>query len=184
MALINCLECEAQISSKAKQCPKCGYPVGNIDEVKPMSIEQLKPNIEKSTGFNIKMNDGYKMLIGLVLLIFIVVIYKTESRFDIELKEYHKEFGKEDRKTVKTTFTDNEAAYAAQLFVEKQLKLPSTADFEALFKSEITRNGKEYTVISHVISDNSFGGKVRNKYIAVIKRNTSGGVSLIDLVIE
>jgi len=47
MALINCLECGAQISSTAIKCPKCGAP--NIIENKTTTIEEpLKP-AEKRT---------------------------------------------------------------------------------------------------------------------------------------
>jgi hypothetical protein len=30
MALIECDECQAEMSSKAKQCPKCGYPIESV----------------------------------------------------------------------------------------------------------------------------------------------------------
>lgn len=139
------------------------------------------------------MKKNFTILIGLAVLIFIAVIYNMNNSFEKEMEEYHKEFDNEKtwtstelnkKKTIKTTLTDNEAAYAAQQFVEKKLKVPSSADFDALFKSKITRNGKEYTVISHIESQNSFGAKVRSRYVAVIKRNSTGGVSLLDLVIE
>lgn len=139
------------------------------------------------------MKKNLTIIIGLAILIFIVIINNMNNSFEKEMEEYHKEFENEKtwttselskKKTIKTTFTDNEAAYAAQLFVEKQLKVPSSADFDALFKSKVTRNGGEYTVISHVESQNSFGAKVRSKYVAVIKRNSTGGVSLIDLIID
>lgn len=33
MAMINCPECNTQISQKAKQCPKCGCQIRNINQV-------------------------------------------------------------------------------------------------------------------------------------------------------
>lgn len=33
MALINCPECEKQVSDKAKTCPNCGFPIENVDKV-------------------------------------------------------------------------------------------------------------------------------------------------------
>ncbi len=27
MALINCPECNSQVSDKARECPECGYPI-------------------------------------------------------------------------------------------------------------------------------------------------------------
>ncbi|WP_282117157.1 hypothetical protein [Cellulophaga baltica] len=132
------------------------------------------------------MKKNLWVIIVLVLIAFTLVINNMGSDFDKEMEEYHKEFnqGENNPPIKKTTFTDNEAAYAAQQFVERNLKVPSSADFDALFKSKVTRNGKEYTVISYVESENSFGAKIRSKYVAVIKRNSTGGVSLIDLVIE
>ena len=33
MAMINCPECNAQISQKAKYCPKCGYQIRSINQI-------------------------------------------------------------------------------------------------------------------------------------------------------
>lgn len=32
MALINCRGCKTRVSDKAKQCPKCGAPIGRVDD--------------------------------------------------------------------------------------------------------------------------------------------------------
>ena len=37
MALIQCTECGAMISDKAKSCPKCGCPVEHDDQVEETS---------------------------------------------------------------------------------------------------------------------------------------------------
>jgi hypothetical protein len=38
MALVNCPECNKQISDKANACPNCGYPIQSIsDNIKPVS---------------------------------------------------------------------------------------------------------------------------------------------------
>ena len=197
MALINCPECETEVSNKAKQCPKCGYPIENIKEQEPLRMEQVTSSIVKP---KMKRDKGkqYLILIGLILFASVMGYNKyVEYSFDKQLKEIQNERKKQDskewkpwtnaelkKKNVKTTLTDNEAAYAAQQFVEKQLKVPSSADFDALFKSKIARNGKNYTVVGYVESENSFGAKIRSRYVAVIKRNSTGGVSLIDLEVE
>lgn len=188
MALINCLECEAQISSKAKQCPKCGCPVENIEEVKPKYIEEVTPNVPKPKWLNTST------VVVAIFLVLLSGIYARNKYFEYQIRKDNPTSEKEWKpwtskelnksKAIKTTLTDNEAAYAAQQFVEKQLKVPSSADFDALFKSKIARNGKNYTVVGYVESENSFGAKVRSRYVAVIKRNSTGGVSLIDLEIE
>ena len=188
MALINCPECELKASNRAKKCPKCGYPFENIKEVKPIYIEQVTPNIAKPKGCK------FSTVIVAIFLVLLLGIYAYNQYIEYQIKEDNPTSEKNwkpwtnaqlnKKKTVKTTFTDDEAAYAAQQFVERQLKVPASADFDALFKSKITRSGKEYTIISHVESENGFGAKVRSRYVVVIKRNSSGEVSLLDLVIE
>lgn len=39
MALINCPECESEISDKAKSCPRCGYPM-NVENNGSKSLQQ------------------------------------------------------------------------------------------------------------------------------------------------
>lgn len=41
MALINCTECGHQVSSTAKQCPKCGVPIAQ-DQLKPIESNTIK----------------------------------------------------------------------------------------------------------------------------------------------
>lgn len=43
MALINCPECEKEISDKVKACPHCGYPLEeNLDETQKVQITSVK----------------------------------------------------------------------------------------------------------------------------------------------
>ena len=131
-------------------------------------------------------------LIAFVLIIFTIIIVNMNNSFDEELEEYRREFDKEMSSEpkarvvtkVNTKLTDNEAAIAAQQFVESQLKVPSSADFDPLFKSKITQDGEKYTVVGYVESENSFGAKIRSKYVTIIKRNSTGGVSLLGIAIE
>ncbi len=53
MALINCTECNAQISDKAKSCPKCGSPVELKEKVKC-----LECGAESEAGATICSNCG------------------------------------------------------------------------------------------------------------------------------
>lgn len=68
MALIECPECEAQISDKAKTCPKCGCPVPEQVELTPAqakAIDMLSkrisvPMVAKATGLPMKEVSAMK----------------------------------------------------------------------------------------------------------------------------
>jgi hypothetical protein len=54
MALINCPECNKEISDKVSACPHCGYPVsGSPQQVELTAIKLSKPKVNKAiiTGF-------------------------------------------------------------------------------------------------------------------------------------
>jgi len=60
MALISCLECKAEISDKAKSCPKCGAPA---------MVEQINRKPKKMTvaglfGRSILISLGFLLLMG------------------------------------------------------------------------------------------------------------------------
>ncbi|MHB8056819.1 MAG: double zinc ribbon domain-containing protein [Desulfuromonadaceae bacterium] len=56
MALINCPECNREISDKAKSCPSCGLPLENITPSTPQSTATptTKESIEKIPDLNAK----------------------------------------------------------------------------------------------------------------------------------
>ena len=67
MALINCPECNTQISDKADKCPKCALPLKKTTNV-------------RSEGFFLEgMNFGCAMmvygLIGIILVMICMVIF-------------------------------------------------------------------------------------------------------------
>jgi len=39
MALINCPECKKEISDKAESCPHCGFPLIQVQKVKPKALD-------------------------------------------------------------------------------------------------------------------------------------------------
>lgn len=68
MALINCTECNAQISSTAKICPKCGAPV-------PIEEATNNGSLPKSS---IKKKSNSKIIfaiIGSVIIVIVIVVY-------------------------------------------------------------------------------------------------------------
>ena len=41
MALVNCPECNNEVSNKAMACPKCGYPLSSVKSV----VEEQKKSV-------------------------------------------------------------------------------------------------------------------------------------------
>ena len=39
MAMIKCAECGEEISSKAKKCPSCGYPLKRKNKLKIVTVQ-------------------------------------------------------------------------------------------------------------------------------------------------
>ena len=70
MALINCPECDTNISDQAHSCPKCGYPIASKrvlqEEIKrplePSSIEVNRQNNELLIAMTSKKNAGIAFL--------------------------------------------------------------------------------------------------------------------------
>ncbi|QVY64230.1 hypothetical protein [Polaribacter sp. Q13] len=81
-------------------------------------------------------------------------------------------------------FSNEQATYAAQQFVEKQLKSPSTAKFPSLNKANVEKLNNIYTISSYVDSQNSFGAIIRSNYVVKLKEKENGNISLIDLKIN
>lgn len=46
MALINCPECGREVSSRARACPNCGYPIEELLNEIQTSVSQPKENIK------------------------------------------------------------------------------------------------------------------------------------------
>lgn len=73
MALINCPECENQISDKAKSCPICGYPIKKrIIEWEIAKVdEEIKPKAHKSENSQLlKVLGGF---FGVIIFLAIIV---------------------------------------------------------------------------------------------------------------
>ena len=73
MALINCPECNKEISDKVKACPYCGYPFSEDSDIeKPSQVQQVEV-----TG--VKLNKGINkkvvIIIASVLVIALITIF-------------------------------------------------------------------------------------------------------------
>lgn len=189
MSLINCPECQSKVSEKAQQCPKCGYPIENIEKIKPIYIEQVTPNISKPKGMKFSI-----VIIGFVLATFLgIYCYNQYTEYQIkkdnptpesEWKPWTNAQLNEKKESERSYLSDENAIYTAERFVENRLKVPSSADFDPYHKAKVNRKGHVYTVISHVESQNSFAAKIRNKYHVVFEVNRKGGADLISIEIK
>jgi DNA repair exonuclease SbcCD ATPase subunit len=71
MALINCPECQKEISDKVKACPHCGYPLSNEsseENTQRVEVTDIKINSQK-----LKPAITGVILIGLVIVIGILI---------------------------------------------------------------------------------------------------------------
>lgn len=76
MALIKCIECENEVSDKAKTCPKCGAPVElSIVPSNDLSSQQSPTNTTYKSGSF--MNKVIIVIIILVLLMLMQIIFKN-----------------------------------------------------------------------------------------------------------
>lgn len=81
MPLINCPECNKEISDKADSCPNCGFP---IDEIKKNIVnEEFKQDMSISKNNNVikkaSIYIGIVLVICLLIGFFVYPQYKTRN---------------------------------------------------------------------------------------------------------
>ena len=69
MALINCPECENEVSDKAEKCPECAYPIKDNSLFKWHPQEGLFMNT---------LNTGCSIIFTIIGLILFLLFYLTE----------------------------------------------------------------------------------------------------------
>lgn len=70
MALINCPECQKEISDKVKTCPHCGFPI--IDEiVEPQKVEIASVHLKKMDK---KKKKKIVVILASVLLMIAILV--------------------------------------------------------------------------------------------------------------
>ena len=75
MALINCPECNTEVSEKADKCPKCAYPINKIPH--PNNVNQEIVVKAKEGCFLQTLNAGcmiIAVILGIIGLIFFVAL--------------------------------------------------------------------------------------------------------------
>ena len=91
MALINCPECNKEISDKVRSCPYCGYPF----EENLIQNEETRPQQVELTGVRISGTRYKKValfsILGLILVVTIFLGFKIRNEKIVEL-EYRETF--------------------------------------------------------------------------------------------
>jgi uncharacterized membrane protein YvbJ len=86
MALINCPECQKEISDKTKNCPHCGYPfvlndkensqkIYNKDWNRIKDFNEWKPFVEKANKWSIT----FGIIFGIVMIIVFIIVFSMVS---------------------------------------------------------------------------------------------------------
>ena len=66
------------------------------------------------------------------------------------------------------------ASIMCEEFLKDGLKAPSTAKFAQYRDGNVTQNGNQFTVVSYVDAENSFGAMIRTTYICVVEYTGNG----------
>jgi hypothetical protein len=138
-------------------CPECGYP--RPEQGKAVDVFASNPAKKKPTAKtkNEEWSVGNKILIGLIILIFIALTVEINS---------------EDKKLKQPTQFD--AIVMTQIFVKRNLKSPSTAEFPSSYdftagEVEVPTYGKVWRVVGYVDSQNGFGAMIRTSFTCELK---------------
>ena len=67
MALINCPECETEVSSLAEKCPKCSYPIKGKKE------NTVVHKTENTEGFFLQFLNAGCLASVIIIAIFLIV---------------------------------------------------------------------------------------------------------------
>ena len=178
MSLINCPECDKEVSEKAPTCPNCGSPIAHPPmtkkEKKKADAEAAKAEAKKnwqemSTGRKIFNGIGMLFLVGMFGFGWWIMLTDDSAS---PAKPKAQDFGSEA------------GAYAwCQTMVESRLKSPATADFPWRAVHMLDHGDGRYQMRSHVDSQNSLGATVRSTWICGVEY-TDGKWNLTELTID
>lgn len=186
MALINCPECNSQISDKANSCPNCGYPL-------PNNVNQSKNDIDQSNQNSLKEKDETVIdklnFLGLEgcsgCLIYFVLAFIVLGMIGNLIPESNDSDFSDNSNHQQDNPSRTMSKIMCEDFVEKRLKAPSTAEFASLSETNIrSQNKNVFIVSSHVDAENPMGAKLRNDYTCKIKYRGDDQWRLIDLQIK
>ncbi len=80
MALINCPECNKEISDKAEACPHCGYPIQKVEVARPPEErEPAKIKTPQSSGADGCLLKGFLCVVGVFIAMIVIAEIFTKD---------------------------------------------------------------------------------------------------------
>lgn len=128
MALINCPECNKEISDKVKNCPHCGYPLIDNDDTQKVEVTSVKLQINKE-----KPKKIIAALVGIVVIASIIFMCYSSSKQN----QYSKDFN-----------AVLEGMFASGSEAEDLIKLTSNVWHNAIYEERDSKTDK-YTYYTY-----------------------------------
>jgi len=161
--LMICNVCKGKVASTADVCPHCGA----TDEV------TYKENI-----FNTKITiKDWKVIVVIILIVIVGVKFLISNMTNYyEENRKQKWEQRQEREKAQNSNGNVHAAWAyTQIYVEKQLKSPSSADFPFGGSRDVKYLGNNlYSFDSYVDAQNSYGANIRTYFKGTIRQVTGG----------
>ena len=150
MTLVKCPDCSADVSTSSPKCMRCGCPVG--------------PQPIRLSG---RLLQAGVLVLCCAAAVGVVALVVSPSNHGATASRSG---------TTAASNVDVHGAWAyIQLFVEKRLKSPGSADFPFGGHRHVkSLGGGRYSFDSYVDSQNSFGAKLRTHFEGVIRKVPSG----------
>jgi hypothetical protein len=166
MALINCPECQKEVSTLATTCPNCGAPVSTPSTDNKFE-NKTKPVKEK------------KKTSPVTWFVVIIIIVLTFGSLISSFSGYSGSSSSSRRSSSPSMESlKYQAKSHAKDIVRENLKAPSTAKFSTVTILEQKRG--HYLLQVDVDAQNSFGAMIRNNFMVILflenntwKRNTA-----------
>jgi uncharacterized membrane protein YvbJ len=143
MALINCPECNKEISDKVKACPYCGYPLIDNDETQKVEVTSVKLQINKD-----KPKKIVATIVGILFVVGIVFVFYLSSKQE----QYSKDFN-----------IVIEEMLACGSDAEDLINLTSNVWYNTIYEEEDYKTDK-YTRTSYGYFVSDFNTSLQNLY--------------------
>ncbi len=131
--------------------------------------------LDEILSYRKKVNKTMIRILLMISFSLVIFTWMGNERYKTLTKERYE---KEERRSNYNQNSDVHSAWAyMQIFVERQLKSPKSADFRFGGYRDVTDLGEgRYRVNSYVDAENAFGANTRTHFNGVIKRKDGGWV--------
>ena len=176
---MKCHHCGSLNPDAVRFCNNCG---------KTLNVPTSQPEMLKIS------NNGWKWIVGVfallvVLIVIVTIADSSRSNHTTPTQSVSAPTQSVSAPPAPEAHWDStngkiEAFVMSQSFMKKRLKAPSSASFPWYSDSEVSvahRGGGIFLVKSYVDAQNSFGAKLRTRYLCELKDNGHDSWSLISL---